>query len=439
MEWEYVRLMSRNYLQVRIESRFETLFQYRMMISTSINGLLGCRTRELNGSSYLLYDISSMQSLSSLYAEKKMDFSMFYQLIYSLDRTVKNMKEYLLEGDNLLLYPEFIFQELDTKEINFICYPCVDDATNDSAKKLYDFLLSVINHDDEALTEMIYQLFERVEEEDGLPWIEDLYKKLSEVHEKREQERICELKEAGEIYQREKTEEDLQEEDFSGFLLKDNSNENLVKEDNRHWKRCKISLLVCVLYAAAVGFSIYYLYTNYILDLRENIITWIALVVITTVLAFWMFLGLKKGDKKILEPVNEEKKVTFQQSQEVLEERYIEDNSYGKTIYFEAEEIENKLYGIGKKNRRIIQLSKFPYTIGKKEDAVDGVLDEPSVSRVHARFYKENIGAVSVITMQDLNSTNGTYKNGIMLAPHEKVEVLPEDEIRFGKLQFIYR
>ena len=73
--------------------------------------------------------------------------------------------------------------------------------------------------------------------------------------------------------------------------------------------------------------------------------------------------------------------------------------------------------------------------IGKKEDCVDGILDDASISRVHARFFQRD----SVLCVEDLNSTNGTYKNGIMLAPHEKAEVFPEDEIRFGKLQFIYR
>ena len=107
----------------------------------------------------------------------------------------------------------------------------------------------------------------------------------------------------------------------------------------------------------------------------------------------------------------------------------------GKTMFFETEEVENKLYGIGKKNRRMIQMDKFPFIIGKKEGSVDGVIDDASVSRLHVRFFRKE----EILWMEDLNSTNGTYKNGIMLLPHEKVEVQPEDEIRFGKLQFIYR
>lgn len=431
--------MSRNYLQVKIEQQqFEELFQYRMMVSTSIKGLLVCRVRELNGSSYLLYDISSMQSLRSLYAEKKMDLPAFCQLIYSLERTVRNMKEYLLEVENLLLYPEFIFQEPDTKEIKFVCHPCAYGFANDSTKKLYEFLLTVIDHDDEELTEIVYQVFERVEEGDGVSWIEGLYKKLNEVLDSRNQEKRQESTEHVASLCPEEMEQNLQDEKISFYPAEEESGVSPARKDGLHPQRCATSLVICLLYAAAVGFGIYYLYANFVLDLKENIITWFALVVVTALLAFWMFLWLKKGKVKTIEPEEKKTETPFNECREVLDENYIEDNSYGKTIYFEVDEIENKLYGIGKKNRRIIRIDKFPFIIGKKEDAVDAVLEEASVSRVHARFYKEN-SDFATIFLEDLNSTNGTYKNGIMLAPHEKVEVLPEDEIRFGKLQFIYR
>ncbi|MDE6950472.1 MAG: FHA domain-containing protein, partial [Lachnospiraceae bacterium] len=43
------------------------------------------------------------------------------------------------------------------------------------------------------------------------------------------------------------------------------------------------------------------------------------------------------------------------------------------------------------------------------------------------------------VWMQDLNSTNGTYHNGMRLKPHEKVALETEDEIGFGQMQFVFR
>ena len=66
---------------------------------------------------------------------------------------------------------------------------------------------------------------------------------------------------------------------------------------------------------------------------------------------------------------------------------------------------------------------------------VECVLMDDSISRIHARF--EKVG--DTIQMTDMNSTNGTYKNGLRLQPHETVEIEPGDEIRFGNLNYCYR
>ena len=41
--------------------------------------------------------------------------------------------------------------------------------------------------------------------------------------------------------------------------------------------------------------------------------------------------------------------------------------------------------------------------------------------------------------MEDMNAAAGTFKNGIQLRPYERVELLREDEVKFGKLEFTYR
>ena len=41
--------------------------------------------------------------------------------------------------------------------------------------------------------------------------------------------------------------------------------------------------------------------------------------------------------------------------------------------------------------------------------------------------------------MQDLNSTNGTYHNGLRLRPNEKVMLEVEDEVGLGRVQLVFR
>jgi hypothetical protein len=109
---------------------------------------------------------------------------------------------------------------------------------------------------------------------------------------------------------------------------------------------------------------------------------------------------------------------------------------YGNTIFFEASDtVEYKLYAMNKKNKSHIALEKFPCTVGKMAGCVDYVLSDESVSRIHARFDRQD----NHIFITDMNSTNGTYKNGLRMQPQETIEIEPGDEIRFGNLHYCYR
>lgn len=110
---------------------------------------------------------------------------------------------------------------------------------------------------------------------------------------------------------------------------------------------------------------------------------------------------------------------------------------YGETVFVDApkQNREYKLYALDKKNKKHIELTQFPYTIGKMAGCVDCVLTDDSISRLHARFEKQE----GKIFLTDMNSKNGTYKNGLRMEPSETVEIEPGDEIRFGKLNYCYR
>ena len=112
------------------------------------------------------------------------------------------------------------------------------------------------------------------------------------------------------------------------------------------------------------------------------------------------------------------------------------EQAYGNTVFIPwVENCENKLYGVGKGNKNHIDLGKLPLTVGKLAGSVDMVIEDQSISRRHARFFREG----NRIYMSDLNSTNGSFKNGMRLLPNASEVLEPGDEIRLGKLKFIYR
>lgn len=111
--------------------------------------------------------------------------------------------------------------------------------------------------------------------------------------------------------------------------------------------------------------------------------------------------------------------------------------TYGQTVYIEEKpektERVRRLYTSD--DKLIGNIEKSVFTIGKKKGEVDAVLEDLSVSRIHARITKEG----EEYYLEDLNSTNGTFKNGLRLQPYEKRKLDEGDEIKCGRVLLIYR
>src|SRR5262245_5874145 len=65
-------------------------------------------------------------------------------------------------------------------------------------------------------------------------------------------------------------------------------------------------------------------------------------------------------------------------------------------------------------------------------NSLEIVLDDNSVSRKHAEVRKGEVGWI----VRDLESTNGTYVNGVRLGSGERL-LKPRDIVQFGKVAMI--
>ena len=121
----------------------------------------------------------------------------------------------------------------------------------------------------------------------------------------------------------------------------------------------------------------------------------------------------------------------------VAEETSYEEEDMGRTVYMEekpaARETIHRL--LSEEGKLLVTLEQSSYTIGKKRGEADLVLNDMSVSRLHARVVKEKDG----FYLEDMNSTNGTFKNGLQLQPYEKRKLEEGDEITLGKTTILYR
>ncbi len=116
-----------------------------------------------------------------------------------------------------------------------------------------------------------------------------------------------------------------------------------------------------------------------------------------------------------------------------------DDNLYediGETMVLDEEQDKGlTLYSRNPGKTIRISLGNLPITIGKMEGCVDEVISDSSISRMHCKIVKDQIG----IALIDLGSTNGCYHNGLRISPQKKTYIEEGDEVKLGRICFDLR
>ncbi len=416
-------------------------YQYRMISGNKIEHLLDCKIRYVNEECSFYYEISSKQNLKSLFEKKQMEYEHIYNLLENIREALEKLDAFLLDSRCLVLAPEYIFAEPESREYFFLYYPCAEETDRQSAlMSLAEFLLDRVNREQEEATEIVYKIYESIQDNrfilpQILSWFPSSAAEWEEVDTVKE---ILEKEKIGE--------EDWIEEEN----LKRADQVTAAEERENHLPIVGILSFLCAA-AAAATVSIGYFFT---LSMEEKLVATagtIVLVVLSALMFLYFIFNLLKNknrvkvqDKMLLEREESVEsqlisKSAFQrENMEYMKKgEYEKQEEYGNTIFLDVSSYkkEKKLYGVNKGNKYHISLEQLPCTIGKMAGNVDIVIKDSTISRIHARFTKQEDG----IYVTDMNSTNGTFKNGLRLEPNETVKIECGDELRFGKMTFCYR
>lgn len=430
VEKEYYKDFRHNYVILKVLDFSIDMYQCKMITSNKIEGLLACQERHINGDMLLYYEITSKQSLANLYENSHIGCQQLRRFFMQLKMVWEGLSRYLLDERNLLLNPEYIYEDVETQELFFIYYPC--ETEENYITSLLEFFANKVDGEDNEAVEITYKMLELVEKEqfvldEVLQWFEQDYEIPGENGAKRFDDNEFQIN-----FQEEEQEEERPE-----------AAANSEKLNGLSTKAAFISLFAGAVISAVLCYIIY----GYQLTEREKIYCY-AGIFMAGILLLAGGLGLlyekfdRKGHSLQSKPAimgnreNEEDEKPFQKTMvcENVQEKL--NQSYGNTVFIPwVENSENKLYGIGKGNKNHIDLSRLPLTVGKLAGSVDMVITDQSISRRHVKFAREG----NRIYMTDLNSTNGTFKNGLRLEPNTSEILEPGDEIKLGKLKFIYR
>lgn len=403
---EYLRNCNCNYERFHLEEKpQDKRYQYCILSRGGIRHLLPTSLRYMDGEAYLYYDISSTQNVQQLFDRYPIKREWMRDFLWGIRQLHSELDRFLLEDRCVIWSPRQIFQDLEKNDFFFMYVPYY---TGDSGlTELMDFLVEHVDYEDEALVEFVYEMYEKLKQigEDYLrkqiheAWSNMEHRGKDEEEEAEERQKIQEVCQT--MASRGAEPEILEEKNIPKrsrrFFWESKGKKKREKEDYRERLRQRLTGAE----ALAVCEETVYESNHSTQDRRVR-------------------------DKMISEP---DKQIGIAYGETGDEEEY------GKTIYIEESVVKKEPALYRTDGELVMQVDSFPFVVGKKKENVNLSINDYSVSRVHARITREE----GIYYIEDLNSTNGTFKNGLRLQPYEKRRLEKGDELRFGKTEYVYR
>lgn len=404
-------ILSRNefdksYLLVKKEIP-ENNYIFNMLTQNSIPGILECKIRYVDENVYFAYDITGKKNMEKTYADRKMVFEDLTELFYGIRKIMHCANEYLLDRNGFLIQPRYMFADLETGELSCLYYMQEDNLPSEERYRAFaDFLLDKIDHKDEHAVNIAYHFYKLSKEEyfsfeSFIGFMEKECLMVQEENRKKEQ----------------RTEKRSQARAENEIIMEESFLEIEKKKENTHGKAC----FIIVLFLAGIGLTAGYFTISFLQEyMVYTFVPGLTICIVAVIMAVRSIMGCYKEKKTEMyeEPV-----------EPVRVEDYFEDVADDVTVFFDQDEYLTLKWKEGHFSKEYI-LEEFPVTVGKMQRSVQVVIEDISVSRLHARFRKQG----STVYLQDLDSTNGTYVNEKQLFVGEERIIKRGDEIQFGKI-----
>lgn len=395
MEVSYKKDLEKSFLLIKIEHELEDDYRMKMAYRNNIPGFCQVSVKNFNEGSTLYYDISQKISLTSLYGRQQMKKNDIKRYIIGIQRAMESGREYLLDLDKIILDFDYVYADQGNGNISFCYYPDKEEDFFQSLKKSLCDMIKMIDHTEKDTVIMSYGIQQLVNNENVT--MGDILKFIND--EQFKDNNSCE----GHLPYEFKENDDfrMKSEEFMA---------NPYMEESNSLDECE----------------------EFSFDGRKN-------------LKSKTLVSDKKGNKlKGIGELIEEFKLKFgkRKPKELIEEDYSEYDSEDIDEEFATVLLRTNLsrsrivlQSVAEDDETRIIPEEYPCVIGKSKRSSDYTLEDHTISRVHARL-DESDGEV---TIEDLNSTNGTFVNGDRLKPHEPHVISTGDIITLSNLEYEVR
>jgi hypothetical protein len=501
MDIEYKKDLHHNYMVITQTAQNKTeSYCIRMLSQIPIDGVIRLERRSLDNQILYYYDISAKQSMKVLLDKTALSYDRVKQLFVHVIQAIEKAYEYLLNEDDFLLMPEYIFIDVTT-ERPYLCYLSGYQMNiKDQMKSLIEYFMNKIDYNDKNAVLFIYSLF-AVSKEEGFTF-EQLLQEIKKQSHSEQAGFIKEIKDnppnekQAEIARKEKTqastiplmmEKLVDEEEVSCFPLR----------VYLYTVFCILGGMLIIVVSILSGI-IYNSFGNHIdytklfalfliITCLEGYllkITWNKKNKVTKMIMKQEYIdpgkefemdnkqeGRKRSEYQINRGIENAKEIVIEKVKQNMKETVTENSAM---IISAIKESENKEFVMQVEANRLQQELRSegqedmedenPTCILNDSPADPNFLLEPLNSREYEKIYirqfpffigklKKNVDYClekAVVSryhakitregdcyyLTDLNSTNGTFLNGETLQTYQKREISHGDEITFANIKY---
>ena len=438
--FSYVQDGGRNYL--KSEPVGEVDYIVGMFAHNDIPAFVPVSFKSLNLENYFCYNMNGLIPINQSFEMNKLTADRIEAFLRSIIKAAKSMEEFLLPFDRLITDEAYIYESLGKKDEFHWIYGI--ESGNATFTRLFERLLDRVDYKDDSAVKMIYSLYQAAKESEGMQGV-STGGSLQRIREKAEEilsapHMSLDMR-ARELIRAENERNSIKR--LKGFetVTGDKAISKEIEGADSMARRYRAeaeskksrSQRVDIEDTPKAKISLFKQRQN---EEKSDK----TMFVKSKLKKVWDYLNADIGSKpeKLvdLQAVGENE-ISYNVREVKQPKTEASDNAGEATTLLTGAMISNGIYCLKPEdtNEDNILLTEFPFFIGKSGDKTHHTIEDSTVSRFHARIDREE----EELWLTDLNSTNGTFLNGIRLMPFGRMRVNKGDSIVISRKRYEFK
>ena len=438
--FSYVQDGGRNYL--KSEPVGEVDYIVGMFAHNDIPAFVPVSFKSLNLENYFCYNMNGLIPINQSFEMNKLTADRIEAFLRSIIKAAKSMEEFLLPFDRLITDEAYIYESLGKKDEFYWIYGI--ESGSCTFTRLFERLLDRVDYKDDSAVKMIYSLYQAAKESEGMQGV-STGGSLQRIREKAEEilsapHMSLDMR-ARELIRAENERKSIKRLKGIETGTGDKACSKEIEGADSMARRYRAEAESKKARSQRVDLEDTPKAKLSLFKKRQNEEKSDKTMFVKSKLKkVWDYLNADIGSKP-------EKLVELQAvgeneiSYNVREVRQPKPESEGDvseaTTLLTGAMISNGIYCLKPEdtNEDNILLTEFPFFIGKSGDKTHHTIEDSTVSRFHARIDREE----EELWLTDLNSTNGTFLNGIRLMPFGRMRVNKGDSIVISRKRYEFK